>query len=249
MKKLNPLSVLGVLREVRRGTGDSRPIGVAGARELVPLLARELREGGDPGAVVEDRVDGIAVLVWVGAADEARLHAASRADVPIVAVTEEHTLPYVLAGDIVRVPRGQGFPIEKIAETIAAKLGEDGTGIAARLPVVRPAVCKALIAQFARRNALISAAIFIPGVDMPVLTLNQIRLVMRIALAYGQDLDKERAMELLGVVGLGFGFRAVARELLDFVPVAGWAVKGGVAYAGTKAVGEAAVRYFEGRAA
>jgi uncharacterized protein (DUF697 family) len=32
------------------------------------------------------------------------------------------------------------------------------------------------------------------------------------------------------------------------VPVAGWAVKGGVAYAGTKAVGEAAVRYFEARA-
>ncbi len=82
---------------------------------------------------------------------------------------------------------------------------------------------------------------------MPVLTLNQIRLVLRIALAYGQDVDRQRAGELLGVVGAGFGFRAVARELLDLIPVAGWAVKGGVAYAGTKAVGEAAVRYFEAR--
>ena len=34
---------------------------------------------------------------------------------------------------------------------------------------------------------------------------------------------------------------------LDLVPVAGWAVKGAVAYAGTKALGEAAVRYFEAR--
>jgi uncharacterized protein (DUF697 family) len=51
----------------------------------------------------------------------------------------------------------------------------------------------------------------------------------------------------MGVVGVGFGFRAVARELLDFVPVAGWAVKGAIAYGGTKAVGEAAVRYFEAR--
>ena len=82
---------------------------------------------------------------------------------------------------------------------------------------------------------------------MPVLTLNQVRLVLRIALAYGEEVDKARAAELLGVVGAGFGFRAVARELLDLIPVAGWVVKGGVAYAGTKAVGEAAVRYFEAR--
>ena len=48
-------------------------------------------------------------------------------------------------------------------------------------------------------------------------------------------------------VGAGFGFRAVARELLDFVPVAGWALKASIAYGGTKAIGEAAVRYFEAR--
>jgi uncharacterized protein (DUF697 family) len=32
------------------------------------------------------------------------------------------------------------------------------------------------------------------------------------------------------------------------VPLAGWAVKGGIAYAGTRALGEAALRYFERRA-
>jgi len=49
------------------------------------------------------------------------------------------------------------------------------------------------------------------------------------------------------VVGAGFGWRAVARELLDVVPVAGWAVKAGIAYTGTRAIGEAAVRYFAAR--
>ncbi len=248
MKKLNPLSVFGIVREVRRGAGDQRPLGVAGARELVPLLARELRAGGDAAAVVEERFEGIAVLVWVGAADEERLRGATKAGVPIVAVTDEASLPYVLAGDLVRVPPGHGFPIDRITAAIAGRLGENGTALAARLPVLRPAVCRQLIAHFSKRNALISAAIFIPGVDMPVLTLNQIRLVLRIALAYGEEIDRNRATELLGVVGAGFGFRTVARELLDFVPVAGWAVKGGVAYAGTKAVGEAAIRYFEARA-
>ena len=83
---------------------------------------------------------------------------------------------------------------------------------------------------------------------MPVLTLNQIRLVLRIALALRPARSTSSGrLELLGVVGAGFGFRAVARELLDVVPVAGWAVKGGVAYTGTRAIGEAAVRYFEAR--
>ena len=82
---------------------------------------------------------------------------------------------------------------------------------------------------------------------MPILTLNQIRLVLRLALAHGQEIDRERAVELLGVVGAGFGFRAIARQLLDFVPFAGWAVKGAIAYTGTRAIGEAAVRFFEAR--
>ena len=77
-----------------------------------------------------------------------------------------------------------------------------------------------------------------------MLTLNQARLVLRIALAYGQEIDRSRLPELLAVVGTGFGLRALARELLDFVPVAGWAAKGAVAYAGTRALGEAARRYF-----
>jgi uncharacterized protein (DUF697 family) len=246
-RKLGPLALFSLVREVRRGSGDQRPLAVAGARELLPIIARQLREGGDPSAVVEGRVENAAALVWVGAPDEKVLRAADRAGVPIIAVTDADEVPYVLATDIVRVPPGEGFPIDEIAHAVARKLGEDGTALAARLPVLRRAVCDELIRSFSKTNAIIAAAVFIPGVDMPVLTLNQARLVLRIALAYGQEIDKERAVELLGVVGLGFGLRTVARELLDLVPVAGWALKGAVAYAGTKAIGEAAVRYFEAR--
>lgn len=245
--KLGPLSIFSLVRELRRGGGDPRPLAVAGASELVPLLARELREGGDASAVVEQRVEHAAALVWIGPPDETELRAAARARIPIVAVTDTDTVPYVLATDLVRVPPGQGFPLDEIAAAVARRLGEDGTSLAARLPVLRGAVCDELIRSFSKRNAIVSAAVFIPGVDLPVLTLNQARLVLRIALAYGQEIDNSRAIELLGVVGAGFGFRAVARELLDFVPVAGWAVKGAIAYGGTKAIGEAAVRYFEER--
>jgi uncharacterized protein (DUF697 family) len=246
-RKLGPLALFSLVREVRRGTGDQRPLAVAGARELLPIIARQLREGGDPSAVVEGRVENAAALVWVGPPDEEALRAADRAGVPIVAVTDADEVPYVLATDLVRVPPGEGFPVDEIAHAVARKLGEDGTALAARLPVLRRAVCDELIRSFSKKNAIVAAAVFIPGVDMPVLTLNQARLVLRIALAHGQEIDKERAIELLGVVGFGFGLRTVARELLDLVPVAGWALKGAVAYAGTKAIGEAAVRYFEAR--
>jgi uncharacterized protein (DUF697 family) len=244
---LNPLSMLKVMRELRRGSGSFRPVGVAGAKELVPLLARELRAGGRADAVVEQRTEGIAALIWLGEPDEDRLRAASRADVPIVAVTEAATVPYVLAEDLVRVPAGQGFPVKEIAAALAGRLGEKGAPLAAQLPVLRPAVCRRLIGSYSKRNAAIAAAVFVPGVDMPLLTLNQIRLVLWIAVAYGEEVDRRRAAELAGVVGAGFGLRAAARELLDFVPVAGWAVKGAIAYTGTRAIGEAAMRYFDAR--
>jgi uncharacterized protein (DUF697 family) len=62
---------------------------------------------------------------------------------------------------------------------------------------------------------------------------------------YGHNVDRRRAVELLGVLGTGFGLRTIAREALDFVPGPGWLLKGAVAYGGTRALGEAAIRYFE----
>lgn len=239
--KLGPLAVLAVAREVRKGAGRNRPLVVSGARELVPLLAKELRAGGDASAVWEHGApERAAALVWIGVADEDALRKASAAGVPIVGITEGAGLPYVLDTDLVRLRPGQGFPVDEVARALARALGLQGTGLAARLPVLREAVVSELIRVAARRNGLIGAAVFVPGVDLPVLTLNQIRLVLRIALAYGHDIDSSRLPEVLGVVGAAFGFRMAARELLDLVPVAGWIGKGAVAYAGTKAVGEAA---------
>jgi uncharacterized protein (DUF697 family) len=245
-KVLGPLAMFGLMREARIGSGDTRPLAVAGARELVPILARQLREGGDPSAVVEGLSAGAAALVWIGPPDEAELRKADRASIPIVAVSDQDEVPYVLAENIVHPPAGQGFPVEQIAKALARALDERGTALASRLPVLRGPLCDHLIESMARKNALISAAVFIPGVDMPLLTLNQARLVLRIALAHGQPVGGgQRLPELAGVFGAGFALRTLARQLLDLVPVAGWAVKGAVAYSGTKAVGLGAVRYFE----
>jgi uncharacterized protein (DUF697 family) len=246
---LRPLRAL--VKEIAEA--ESKPLVVGGARGLAAVLRRDLGRDAEPGGVREgDEPTGGAVYVHVlvgdsGPEDEAALKRARRGRVPIVAVatgpTSGASIPYVLATDVVRVEAGEGFPVDEIAKTIAAKLGEDGAPLAARVPVLRRAVCDRLVEMTARRNGVIAAAAFIPGVDLPALTLNEIRLVLRLEQAYGLDIDpRARLPEIAATVGIGFGLRAVARELLDLVPVAGWAVKGAVAYAGTRAFGEAAVR-------
>ena len=166
---------------------------------------------------------------------------------PVVAVQtarEPFAVPYVLATDVVACPPGTGFPVEQLAQVIAGRLGDDAIGLAARMPALRDAVTEALVERFSRQNGIAGVAIFIPGADFPVLTLNQIRLVLRLAAAHGVELDQSRVPEVLATVGAGLGFRTLARTLLGVVPVAGWAVRGAVAYGGTRALGEAARRYF-----
>ena len=257
MAKLHPMAVVGLVRELQAAAGKDGPLAVAGARELAGALAKELARDGAASAVRDGFVEHAEVLVYVlagapTAEDERVLQAARRAKVPVIAVLAgpelDAKIPYVLATDVVRVPAGSGFPVDEIARAVARRLGEEATPLAARLPVLRRAVCDELVESFSRKNALIAVAVFFPGADLAALTLNQLRLVLRLASAHGVDVDQQRAPEIMAVIGSGLAFRAAARQVVGLVPFAGWAVKGAIAYAGTRALGEAAVRYFEARA-
>jgi uncharacterized protein (DUF697 family) len=229
-------------------------LAVGGAAELAPVLRQQFFRGGaDPAAVRLGDPEGADVYVHVLASpptedDEAVLRRARRARVPIVAVVagasgEDSVIPYVLATDVVRA--GESFPLEAIAHTIAARLGERGAPLAARVPLLREAVCEQLVESLARKNGLVAAAAWGSGSDLPVLTLNEFRLVLRLAQAYGEESGAERLPELLATLGAGLGLRAAARDVLQRVPVAAWAVNGAIAYGGTLALGRAARQRFE----
>ena len=111
-------------------------------------------------------------------------------------------------------------------------------------PVFRRAVCDEIIHKNARQNAVVGA-LPIPGADMPAITANQGRMVLGIAAAYGEEISLERARELLGVLAAGFGFRALARQVVKLVPIGGWAASAIIGYAGTLAMGRTAILYFE----
>lgn len=105
--------------------------------------------------------------------------------------------------------------------------------IAANFEFCRGEEAFRLTNECAVQCATVGALGFIAGADLPLICANQSKLALQLASIYGRDLSLSRAGDLLGVLGAGFGWRAVARELLTFVPGLGWAVKAGVAYAGT----------------
>ena len=94
----------------------------------------------------------------------------------------------------------------------------------------------------ASRQAGAIGALPLPGVDMPVLALLQVRLVAELAALHDRPMGAERAVEAAAVVGAGFGWRALGAQrapLRSRSPR--WAAGGTVAYASTRAVGEAAL--------
>jgi uncharacterized protein (DUF697 family) len=125
----------------------------------------------------------------------------------------------------------------------------------ARLEMVRLAGLKEQQLEMARSVVNSVAAICgavgaqpIPLADFPILTALQAAMVSGIMHISGRELSMRLAGEWIGAVGanigLGLVMREGARAVLKFVPIWGDFVSGGIAAAGTYAVGRAATAYF-----
>ena len=245
---VSPLAIRKLLNDFEWAGGEHF-LAVGGAADLAPELRQQfLRGRADLDAVRLGGPKGADAYVHVLAgepqdADVELLRQARLANVPVIAVARGRarskvTIPYVLATDIVWVGEGEAFPLETIARVLAARLGERGAPLAARVPLLRGPVSRHLVESFSRRNGLSAAA---TSADLPVLALNQVRLVLRLAQAHGATGELgERGPELAATLGAAVGLRALARELLALGPVARWAVRGAVAYGGTRVLGDAA---------
>jgi hypothetical protein len=247
---VSPGRLRRLLLEIAESGRGEHPLAVGGASEAYLLRQQLLRGRAAAAAVLLGGPEGAAAYVHVlagelGDEDLVVLRRARRLGVPAIVVAmgiaDEPTIPYVPATDVVWVGAGQAFPLEAIARTLAARLRERGAPLAARVPLLRTPVSEQLVRSFARRNGVLAAAPWIKT-GLPVLALNEFRLVLRLAQAYGlADDPPERLPELALALGAGFGLRALVR----LVPDARWPVKAAIAYAGTRALGEAARLRFE----
>ena len=135
--------------------------------------------------------------------------------------------------------------LDRMGEWVVEACRAKRLAMARALPFVRRPLALEAVGATAVQNAGIGVALFIPGADLPVMTLNQVKMILQIAAAFGEPMSVGRAFEVAGVVGGAFACRSVARRVAGLLPGVGWLVKGVVGYAGTVAMGRAAIAYFE----
>src|ERR1700691_3590692 len=130
-------------------------------------------------------------------------------------------------------------------------------------PFRKPVVDR-IIGSVARENAIFAVASALPNVvpnlleipwalgefasDTAFITMNQVRMAFLVAAASDKQVgyDKQLA-ELVSIAAGAFGWRALARELVGFIPLGGGLIpKGAIAYAGTYAVGKSLEFFYRG---
>lgn len=88
----------------------------------------------------------------------------------------------------------------------------------------------------------------IPMSDLPFLGGIQVAMVVVIGYISGRELSPQAAGEFLTALGInvgsGFLLRELARSLVKLLPGFGSVISAGVAFAGTQALGQAAIAYF-----
>ena len=134
----------------------------------------------------------------------------------------------------------------RMGEWVVAACREKRLALALSFPFVRRPLSLEAVSATSLQNAGIGLVLFIPGADMPLMTLNQAKMVLQIAAAYGRPMGMERAKEILAVVGGAFGCRSIARTAVGYVPALGGVIRAGVGFGGTEAMGRAVIEYFEG---
>jgi uncharacterized protein (DUF697 family) len=135
----------------------------------------------------------------------------------------------VEASNGVEIAVGRHLPV--LRDTVGAKLTRDAANNALKV-----ALASAVVDHIPVVGIVLGA--FASAGDMVAITGIQVMLMLHIDATYGRDPDVQRTWQLLPVIGGGFGWRTLARELVGFVPVAGIAIKGAIAYAGTIVIGE-----------
>lgn len=155
----------------------------------------------------------------------------------------DESLRQLGAGEAIDLDIGGEGLEDQLFEVLIRKLSDKKLALCANFAGARAHAAKDVINHTAWQNGAIAGVIIIPGADMPILTGNQVKMVLELAAIYGKQMTFARAKELIAVVGAGFTLRTAARELVGLLPGPGWPVKAAIAYGGTVAVGKAAQQY------
>ncbi len=148
------------------------------------------------------------------------------------------------------------FLSKKFAPAVMELLPEYALSLARHFPLFRQVVAHTLISETCLANATyaLSTALAetVPALNIPlnitdmvVLTKAQAFLVYRLGLALGYSTRwQDYVAEFGSVIGGGFLWRQLARQLVGLIPVWGVIPKVAVAYSGTFVVGHVVLRWY-----
>ncbi len=195
-----------------------------GVRQRDAEIIQQLRDGDKPFVVALNKTDLLS-----GDVDELAARVAARLHVTDVTPISAQT------GDNIA---------EELIPAIINTSPEAALLLGRLLPQYRRSAANKLV----RTASLVSLAAGlqpIPLVDIPILLSNQIRMTLRIAAVYGEPITAQHMREIMTTVAGGLIMRYLAEELAKAVPVGGDLVSGAIAAAGTYALGQVAIEYFE----
>ena len=135
-----------------------------------------------------------------------------------------------------------------VSERLIPRLIDEQPGLAVALGRALPEYRRMAADKIIRKAAtwsLLAGFEPIPGIDIPVLLIAQVRLILRIAALYGEEINTHTARELLATIAGGVAVRYLGEQAAKFLPGPGWALSAGFAAAGTYAIGKVARDYFE----
>ena len=158
---------------------------------------------------------------------------------------EAERLSRQLAHPLVPIAARSGLNVtEKLLPCIADACPHLTTALGREVPAWRSAAVERATNRAAALSGLAGVEP-VPLLDIPFQALIQMRLVLRIAAAYGMPVGDRYSRELIVTLVGSAGLRVVAQQLTKVVPVLGWAASGALAAAGTWAIGRVAQAYFE----
>ena len=231
------------------GDGDGQLVVApsASAPRIAELIGARVGEGTPAGAIVIQALEG--------GEDPARLREAlagyRRHDVAAVVVlagspAERAAGEAALVGGdhippsrLVHVASLDEDGGEALRERLVAALPGDLATVSGRHPKLRPAAASTIVGRNARYAAALAG---IRRAGMPALTVLQVKMLADLAAGHARPLGPNRAADVAAVVGAGFAWRLAGRASLGLVSLPAWLVRGGVAWAGTRALGAIAHR-------
>lgn len=238
----------GVSLAVMVGEGASATIARAVREALLPQNETTFVSALPLEGAVPAGVDAVVILPGSPEAAAERAVDAARMGIPaaILVCSQVEERPVQAGEDVASLvaylsAANERVAVDKLCEWLVGACASKSIALAAGIPACRQNVVRSLVRSCALANVGVGIVDLLPGADLPVMAASQARLAFDVAAAYDRRLSaSDFGLIAGGVVLAGLGYRSVSRSVSRALPPLAWAVRGGVAFAGTVTTGAVA---------